>query len=301
MKKEPLLQVSVTTSQEAEDAVAELIAVVSGQSAAAYTDEETRVTTVSVYCRTRGEWTPRKRASLADGLKKMRAAGLEIGAGRIAVRRVARQDWSESWKRHFKPIEIGARLLIKPSWTKRHAKKNQAVVVLDPGLSFGTGNHPTTAFCLRELAARRQTGKAQSLWDVGTGSGILAIAAVKLGYAPVRAMDFDPEAVRVSKENARQNGVEGRLRISREDITKLRSRGRENYDVICANLISNLLMAEKAKLIGRLAPGGVLLIAGILEQEFGQVRRVFEEAGMKLARSRVEGEWQSGAFITARG
>jgi ribosomal protein L11 methyltransferase len=300
MKNAPLRQVTVVTSPEAGDAVAELLAAVTGQSPAVYTNEETRVTAVSVYCARRAEWTLAKHRSIADGLKRIRAAGLNIGAGKIETRRVKREDWAESWKRHFRPIEIGARLLIKPSWVERRPKKNQAVVVLDPGLSFGTGNHPTTAFCLRQLATRRTPGQAQSFWDVGTGSGILAIAAVKLGYAPVRAMDFDPEAVRVAKENARQNGVAKQLRLSRQDVTRLPSRSREKFDVICANLISNLLIAEKARLARQLAPGGTLVVAGILAKEFREVQQAFDEIGLKLADSFVEGEWRSGAFAFGR-
>ena len=144
-----------------------------------------------------------------------------MGAGKIVTRRVAREDWSESWKRHFKALEIGPTLLVKPGWVRRRARKGQAVVVLDPGLSFGTGNHPTTEYCLRALAAGRRDGERQSFWDVGTGSGILAIAAAKLGYAPVVAMDFDAEAVRVARENARRNGVLERVSISRRDITRM--------------------------------------------------------------------------------
>jgi ribosomal protein L11 methyltransferase len=298
MKKSKLLEVAIVTSPEAEDAITELLGNIFGQSPATYTNEETQVTRVSVYCAKRADWNPARRKVVGAGLRTMRGAGLDIGAGVIKARSVAPEDWAESWKRHFKPIEIGDRLLIKPSWIKRRPKKNQAVVVLDPGLSFGTGNHPTTSFCLRELAARRNPGQAQSFWDVGTGSGILAIAAVKLGYAPVRAIDFDLEAVRVAKQNARQNRVEKKIQLCREDITKPRSR-REKYDVICANLISNLLIAEKARLARRLAPGGALVVAGILAKEFHEVQSAFEEIGLKLADSFEDGEWCSGAFVSS--
>ncbi len=299
MKQEALWQISVITSLEAEEAVAELLGRVFKRPAAAYTNEETKVTTISVYCQKRAEWTPGRRAELTTGLKGIRASGLNAGAGKILTRRVAREDWSESWKRHFKPIEIGSRLLIKPSWIKRRPRKNQAVVVLDPGLSFGTGNHATTAFCLHELAANRKQGEAQSFWDVGTGSGILAIAAVKLGYAPVRAMDFDPESVRVARENARQNGVLKQLQLSQKDITKLPLSSAEKYDFICANLISNLLVAEKRRIVNRLQASGRLVLAGILKVEFTEVQRAYEQMGLKLAGSRVEKEWRSGAFIFA--
>ena len=127
----------------------------------------------------------------------------------MRLNKVPPEDWAESWKRHFKPIEIGGDLLILPSWSKRKPKTGQAVVVLDPGLSFGTGQHATTSFCLNEIVKLRRSSKASelSLLDGGTGSGILAIAAAKLGYKPVEAFDFDPVSVRVARANATSNGV----------------------------------------------------------------------------------------------
>jgi ribosomal protein L11 methyltransferase len=296
MKREPLWQISVVTSLEAEDAVVELLARIFTRAAAVYTNEETKITEASVYCARRSEWNPRKRAALVDGLTLIKASGLNIGAGKISARRVAREDWSESWKRHFKPIAIGSRLLIKPSWIRRRPRNNQAVVVLDPGLSFGTGNHPTTAFCLRQIVAGRKPGQGQSFWDVGTGSGILAIAAVKLGYAPVRAMDFDPEAARVARENARKNKVLEKLSINRADITKLSATGGPKYDFICANLISNLLIAERKRIVNRLRRGGTLVLAGILKEEFADVQKAYEQIELRLIAQQVEGEWKSGAF-----
>ena len=291
-----LWQISLVTSPEAEEAATELIGRVFRCAAAVYTDEETKVTVASVYCPARLDWNSATRAALQRGLAAIKSSGLKIGAGKILVRRVPREDWSESWKRHFKPLSIGSRLLIKPGWIKLRPLKNQAVVVLDPGLSFGTGNHPTTSFCLHELANRRISGSPQSFFDIGTGSGILAIAAFKLGYHPVRAVDFDPQAVHVAKQNARINRVSHRLRIARADITRLPLRSREKYDLICANLISNLLIAEKKRILHRLRLCGTLVLAGILKTEFVLVQKAYETAGMKLVASRVEGEWRSGSF-----
>ena len=211
-----------------------------------------------------------------------------------------REDWAESWKRHFKPIEIGNALLVKPSWSKKLPRKNQAVVVLDPGLSFGTGQHPTTAFCLREVARHRKTGARRSFLDMGTGSGILAIAAAKLGYSPVYAFDFDPEAVRVARANARANGVHKKLRIARRDVTKLPIHPARQYDLICANLISTLLISERRRMVAQLNRGGTLVLAGILKPEFSQVQKVFEKLGLKLAARKIENEWCSGSFCFAK-
>src|SRR5437867_4160704 len=182
---------------------------------------------------------------LRAALDQVRTCGLSVGAGRVRLTRIRWEDWSNSWKRHFRPIEIGRRLLVQPTWSRRRAKRGQAVVILDPGLSFGTGHHPTTAFCLEQISSLRDENNSQSLLDIGTGSGILSIAATKLGYAPVVAFDFDPDAVRVAKENAAANAV--RFPISQQDLTQLPLHTREQFTVVCANLIYDLLIQERQR------------------------------------------------------
>jgi ribosomal protein L11 methyltransferase len=206
------------------------------------------------------------------------------------------EDWAESWKRHFKPLAIGDVLLIKPSWSRRRPRPGQAVVVLDPGLSFGTGQHPTTAFCLAQLAAGHESGRKLSFLDVGTGSGILAIAAAKLGFAPVHALDNDPAAVRIAKENARLNGVAAAVQIRRADLTRLPRQSPRRYDLICANLLAELLVSQAPRILARLSPGGRLVLAGILAAEFGAVRSAYERAGLRLIATQTDKEWQSAVF-----
>jgi ribosomal protein L11 methyltransferase len=170
------------------------------------------------------------------------------------------------------------------------------VIELDPGLSFGTGQHPTTVFCLEELVTRRVPGERQSFLDLGTGSGILAIAAAKLGYSPVEACDFDPDALRTARANARENGVAQRIRFGTADVSKLPARAARSYDVVCANLISNLLVAARKRILARVAPGGALVLAGILATEFDEVRRVYESAGLRMLASATRNEWRSVSF-----
>src|SRR5262249_3273167 len=143
------------------------------------------------------------------------------------------EDWAESWKRHFRPVEIGSRLLLKPSWSRRRPRKNQVLLVLDPGLSFGTGQHPTTRFCLEQLVAF--ASRNRSFLDLGTGSGILVIAAKKLGYRRVTAIDSDPDAVRIARANAKRNRLEEKLRLVHQDLTRLPV-GWRKHDLVCANL-----------------------------------------------------------------
>ena len=327
MKREPLWRVSVITTPEAEDAVTELMSAVLGQPVVAYCDNESGLSTVSVYLRRELHSPGKVRGEISAGLKRIKSCRLKIRPGRIVISRLRQEDWAESWKRHFKPIGIGNALLIKPSWSKRKPRKGQALVVLDPGLSFGTGQHPTTAFCLKEIvrnlarervgrnsphltlnpsasgrgARRRTRGRVRfpSFLDIGTGSGILAIAAAKLGYSPVRALDIDPKAVRIARANARANRVQAKLKIRRGDVSNLpicpRHEG-QRYDLVCANLISDLLIKKWQRIAAQLKAGGTLVLAGILKSEFGEVRKAYKVLGLELVSSRSEKEWRSGSF-----
>jgi ribosomal protein L11 methyltransferase len=305
-----LWRISVTTTLEAEEAITELLGGIFGLPASSHFNVETRVSVVSVFGPQKIIAARAAREQLAAGLTRIKSCGLNLGAGRIKTANVRREDWSESWKRHFKAMEIGDALLIKPSWIKRKPRKSQAVVVLDPGLSFGTGQHATTSFCLREIVKYRpvttvydrrsrrshNAATAKSFLDIGTGSGILAIAAAKLGYQPVRAFDFDPESVRVAAANARVNHVAAKIKLTQDDVTRQSLRPERQYDLVCANLISNLLIEERRRIVAQMKRDGTLVLAGILQLEFAQVQTAFEDLGLKLAASKTEKEWRSGSF-----
>jgi ribosomal protein L11 methyltransferase len=295
MKNQLIWKTSVTTTVEAEDAVAELLATHAAPNPSAYTDAETGGTTVSAYTTTPPKNPAATKRALRGGLKAIQACGLAVGPGQITIQKLPRKNWAESWKRHFKPIEIGTRLLVKPSWIRQRPRRGQAVIVLDPGLSFGTGQHPTTEFCLRELV--RSAKLPRSFLDIGTGSGILAIAAAKLGYAPVHAFDYDPQSVVVARTNAQANHVARQIKLTRADLTKLPRRSAPRYDVVCANLLANLLIAERDRILARVSPGGVLVVAGILKREFAEVVAAYRAAGMELVASLARNEWRSGTFV----
>ncbi len=291
-----LLHIAIDIHPEAEDAVSELLLRLFGIAPSIYADFESGLTRAQLYLEKTSAWNAKSRAALKAGLEEIRGCGLELGSGEVAISKVRREDWAESWKRHFKPMEIGDALLIKPSWEKQKPKRGQALVILDPGLSFGTGQHATTSFCLEQLVAFRCPGSKQTLLDVGTGSGILAIAAAKLGYSPVKAFDFDPESVRVAKANCAVNGVDAIVKPTKADLTKLPEKSATKFDLICANLLYDLLLSDGKKLIARLKPDGRLVFAGILITQFQKVLKQYEKWGMTLTSSRVEKEWMSGTF-----
>ena len=288
-----LRRVSVITTPEAEEAVAELLSRIVGQPATTWSNLETGVSTVTAYVPQAFRLKPALRQTILDGVRHIRRCGLKTGPGKVIIAKLRHADWAELWKCHFRPIEIGRELLVKPSWCKKRPRNHQVLVVLDPGLSFGTGQHPTTVFCLRELVRHVRNRAGPSFLDMGTGSGILAIAAAKLGYKPVHAFDLDQQAVRVARANARANGVHRKLRISRGDVTKLPIGAARQYDLICANLQADLRIARQ------LHSHGTLVLAGILETEFARVRRAYSELGLELAVTQARNKWRSGSFRCA--
>jgi ribosomal protein L11 methyltransferase len=295
--KSPLWKFSVTTSSEAEDAVAVCIEKFFGRPAVGYTHLPTRRATVSAYFDSKPPWSQEVRARLQAELVRLKKSGLRAGSCRVSLQRLQRQDWAEAWKRHFPPFEVQDKLLVKPSWSRRQPRRGQGLIVLDPGLSFGTGQHATTRFCLEQLVVRRRPGAAQSFLDMGTGSGILAIAAARLGYSPVVAFDCDTEVVRVARTNARRNRIGRRIRFAQKDVTCLPQRPRQKFDVVCANLIADLLVRERERIAAHVMPSGIVVLAGILKAEFRLVQKAYEGRGLKLVASRSEKEWRSGSFV----
>ena len=291
MKKGSLIKVSLAVSPDAEEAVAALFETICGQPSSIYVDAESGAAEASVYLE---KFEPATRQALLQGVKQLRNEQIGVATS-IKTQTVPKENWAESWKRHFKPISIGP-LLIKPSWSKKSPTKGQALVILDPGLSFGTGQHATTSFCLRQIVQCRRKSGRPSMLDIGTGSGILAISAAKLGYSRVVAFDFDPESVRVSRENARINKVGKVVKPDHRDLTRLPLKSHVRYDLVCANLIYDLLLAESERILNRLKPDGNLVLAGILATQFPKVQSHYEKLGLKLVATKVEKEWQSGRF-----
>ena len=217
------------------------------------------------------------------------AAALRL-AGSLAE--VPDQDWGEGWKRGLAPFTVG-RVLVRPSWVEPAAlpaprPAGEVEVVLDPGMAFGTGTHPTTALCLAALDALLATHPGGAVLDVGTGSGLLAISAAKLGAGRVVGTDVDPVALRVAGENAARNGVA--LELTAAGPAQLAGR----FEVVVANILANTLVELAPGLAARLAPGGRLLLSGILAGQEDEVRAACVAQGLLPAPDleRGEGEWR---------
>ena len=290
-----LHQVAFVTHETAEDLASVLLEREVGSTPSIHTDALTRQSTVSVYLDLAPERVAEIRRLLRLAWNEAAAEDSTVGTARIRIRKVRPLDWAESWKRHFRPLEIGPQLLIKPTWSRKRARAGQSVILLDPGLSFGTGQHATTHFCLTQVVSLR-TAHGQSLLDLGCGSGILALAGAKMGYRPVEAWDYDPEAVRIAGENAQLNHLEADVKPKVTDVVELPLHPKQRFDVVCANLIYDLLIAERERIIGQMADGGALVLAGILTEQFPLVTKAYAELGWNLTNSTTGGEWTSGTF-----
>lgn len=296
MKKKTLRHIALGLDPRSEEAATLLMEAVCGQAPTVYQDAQTGRITLSVFSPVPQAAVARLRKDLTEGWNRLAAAGHVQGNPVISLRLLPARDWSESWKRHFRPIDLGPRLLVRPTWSRRRPRRGQALIEIDPGLSFGTGQHATTRFCLEELVAHHHPGTPQSLLDAGTGSGILAIAAARLGYKPVEGFDFDSDCVRTAKENCRLNRLGAAVKVYQADLTRLPVRTRERFDVVCANLIDDLLVRHKNRLAARVRPGGMLILAGILTPQFERVREAFLNLRFEPMRTETNGEWTSGTF-----
>jgi ribosomal protein L11 methyltransferase len=214
------------------------------------------------------------------------AARAALGAGEIAE--VAVQDWSETWKAGLEAFNVGS-VFVRPSWIEARCPEGAVEVVLDPGMAFGTGTHPTTSLCLGAISTVLGARPGARVLDVGTGSGLLAIAAARLGAARVVATDNDPVALQVAAENAARNGVE--LELSGEPPDRVAGA----FELVVANILANTLVELAPGIAARLAPGGTLLLSGILAGQEDAVRDAYLAEGLVRLDpdgDRAEGEWR---------
>jgi ribosomal protein L11 methyltransferase len=238
------------------------------------------------------------RAAVAQAereLGHLQAFGLRP-IGDLAAKVVHEDDWANAWKAHFPVLRVGRRIVIRPTWRRHRRLPDDVVLALDPGMAFGTGLHPTTRLCLAALESLADrgvltTGAADGgparIIDVGSGSGILAIAAAKLGARSVLAVDVDLIAVEASAANARRNRL-ARIIRAREGSSPS---GEGPFDIVLANLIASLLIALADGLIADLRPGGTLLASGIFENREADVVAAFEARGLVIVQRWTEGDW----------
>ena len=212
--------------------------------------------------------------------------GFDLGSLEFTRETVHEQDWAENWKRYYKPFRAGERIVVKPSWEPYEPFPEDLVIEMDPGMAFGTGTHETTYMCLQMLERYVRPGSA--CIDVGTGTGILAIAAAKLGAQDVLAIDLDEQAVAVAKENIQKNGMEQVVHAQAGDLLK-DSVGKA--DVIVANIIADVICALCGPAKAHICPGGAFICSGIIREREEDVLRALRQAGYAVDCRIARGEW----------
>jgi ribosomal protein L11 methyltransferase len=201
------------------------------------------------------------------------------------------QDWADAWKKHYHPTRIGRHIVIRPLWEEAtDLQPEDIVVALDPGMAFGTGTHPTTQLCLAALEDAVQP--AVSVLDLGCGSGILAIAAAKLGAGKILAVDIDPIAIEATIQNAEQNGTSDKIVAQEGDLQTVLTSARR-FDILVANILARTIieMCSTYPLGDVVRPGGIGIFSGIMTLQVADVEAALQNVGLTLVRVRQEGDW----------
>ena len=236
--------------------------------------------------------------SYLPSLSRQRLAHIEVGIklassvaelGELQITPLGLdENWRDSWKKHFTLLRVGEHLVIKPSWIEYDAKPGDVVIDIDPGLAFGTGYHPTTYSCLEALEELITPG--QVILDVGTGSGILTIAAAKLGAGHITAVDIDGHAVRAAQKNFRRTGISELVNTDSGSIPGNATRGR-TYDVAVANISARGIRLVSPAIPDLLAPGGVFIASGIIVDQHDEAASAISDAGLALDELRQREDW----------
>ena len=208
-------------------------------------------------------------------------------------------EWLYKWQEHFRPTRVGERIVVKPGWEDYEPAEGELVIEMDPGMAFGSGLHETTSMCIKALEKDLGDGSERAydpsrypikVLDVGTGTGILAMAAVLLGADEALGIDIDDEAVRVAGENIAKNGLEGRISIRHGNLMD----GIDyKPDIIVANLMADLVIMLSPAAASQLAPGGIYITSGILDIKEESVKKAIEDAGFDIIEVLADGEWRA--------
>jgi ribosomal protein L11 methyltransferase len=201
---------------------------------------------------------------------------------------VEEEDWQNAWKEHFDPLRIGQHLVICPTWREVEITESDILIHLDPGMAFGTGHHPTTRTCMEIL--ERETRPGDRILDVGCGSGILSVVAVKMGAASALGLEIDPVAARAGEENVRINGIEDKVQIVQGTLPSPLAEA-QGFDIVAANISAKVVTNLAPHLIDTVAIGGKLIAGGIIEPHVEGVTKALNAVGASVDQAFVDGDW----------
>ena len=214
--------------------------------------------------------------------------GIDIGEGSVSLGQVNEEDWANEWKKYYKPTKIGEKLVVKPTWEDYEVQDGDLVIELDPGMAFGTGTHETTTMCMREL--EKYVTEDSKVFDIGCGSGILAIAAAKLGAKDVIAVDLDEVAVKVAAENVAHNHVQDSVQVLHGNLIDVVS---DKADVVVANIIADIIKILAKDVHSCMKEDAVFISSGIIHAKVDEVKESLIENGFEIIEVKTLGEWNA--------
>ena len=206
----------------------------------------------------------------------------------LRERRVSQDEWQNSWKEFFHVLRVGERIVVCPTWREYDAKPGEVIVHLDPGMAFGTGHHPTTRMCMEMIEQTVTPG--DRVLDLGCGSGILSIAAVKLGAESAVGFEIDPVAVKAGRSNIALNSADGAIELVHGTLPSPKAPAR-SFDLVFANISARVVTDMAGQLVESLAPGGQMLVSGVIEKHLGGVTDALTAHGATIERQQIDGDW----------
>ena len=224
-------------------------------------------------------------AYINEKVEKIKALGIDVGEGKVEFEKMYEEDWANNWKKYYKPSKVGEKIVVKPIWEEYEAKDEELVVELDPGMAFGTGEHETTRMCIQAL--EKYVQKDSTVFDVGCGSGILAIAAAKLGAKLAVGVDLDPVAVESAKENVGFNNIDN-IEILHGNLIEVID---GKADIVVANIIAEIICILTEDVSRVIKPNGYFITSGIIHDRVEMVTNKLEECGFEVVKVNKDGEW----------
>ncbi|GAA0789030.1 50S ribosomal protein L11 methyltransferase [Hathewaya limosa] len=222
---------------------------------------------------------------IEEKIKELREMGIDVGEGKVEEEEIYQQDWANNWKKYYKPTKIGEKVVVKPTWEDYSKKDDELLIELDPGMAFGTGTHETTRMCVKAL--EQNVTEESTVFDIGTGSGILAIAAKILGAKDVKAVDLDPVAVDAAKKNVELNNVHG-IEVLEGNLMDVVD---GKADIVVANIIADIIKFVCEDVKNFLKEDGKFICSGIILDRRTDVEEKLKSVGYKILEVKNEGEW----------
>lgn len=225
---------------------------------------------------------------IKEKIQGLKDFGIDIGEAIVELSQVDEQDWANEWKNYYKPTKVGKNVVVKPTWEEYEEKEGDLIIELDPGMAFGTGTHETTTMCIQQL--EKYVKKDSKVFDIGCGSGILAIAAAKLGAKEVVAVDLDEVAVKVSKENINLNKVENKVVALHGNLTEVI---KDKADIVVANIIADIIKILAKDVANFMKEDAVFISSGIIHAKVDEVKESLIENGFEVVEVQTLGEWNA--------